>query len=74
MAWHLDPAALLAYVLSRMPEELAGVLGHRYASLEALHRTVTGILETKLKPAKKRQAQWYLSFVERALDKLENAA
>ena len=71
---NLDPAALLAYVLGRMPEELAGLLGHRYGSLDALQKALTGLLETKLKPAQKRQAKWYLSMIDRAMDKLEDVA
>jgi hypothetical protein len=70
---NLDPAALLAYVLGRMPEELAGVLSHRYASLGALHKALTGLL-TKLKGGQKRQAKWYLGYVDRAMDKLEDVA
>jgi hypothetical protein len=79
----LDPAALLTYVLGRMPVELEKLplsehsrtlFGNRYASLDALHKALTGLLETKLKPAQKRQAKWYLGFVERAMDKLEDVA
>jgi hypothetical protein len=71
---NLDPAALLAYVLGRMPEELTKLLSHRHGGLANLHVAVTGILMTKLKPAQKRQAKWYLSMIDRAMDKLEDVA
>lgn len=70
----LNSEALRAYVLDRIPEELTGLLNHRYTSLNTLHKALTGLLETKLNAGEKRQAQWYLTMVERAINKLENAA
>jgi hypothetical protein len=70
----LDPEALRAYVLGRMPEELVVALGKRHGSLEDLQSAITGMLATKLKTAEKRQAEWYLGFVDKAMDKLEDVA
>lgn len=70
----LDPEALLLYVLTRMPGNL-GVLGGRYETLEALQAAVNDVLARQpLKPKEKQQIKWYLSLIEKALDKLENAA
>ena len=71
---HLEPDALMDYVLGRMPAELAGLGIGNHGSLEALQEAVTGILARKLKPAEKRQAEWYLGFIDRAMDKLEDVA
>ena len=71
---HLNPEELLDYVLGKMPGELAGLIQANYGSLEALQEALTGLVATKLKPAEKRQAAWYLGFVDKAMDKLEDVA
>lgn len=69
----LEPEALLAHVMGRKPQALAALSGD-YASLDALHDAVTSALASDLKPAQKKQALWYLGYVDRAMDKLESAA
>ena len=82
----LDAEALLAYVLSRMPEELVGALkrmsealgtAKRFDSLEALQDALIIILHAEhadLAVLEKRQAEWFASFVDKAMGKLEDVA
>lgn len=74
----LDAAALFEHVLGRIPaelEDLEVLLGRgRPRSLEGLKSVLAGAREILLSPAQKRQAKWYAGYIERALNKLEDAA
>lgn len=69
---NLDAAALLAHVLGRVPKELAGMVGDYFEDLEALEAAVGDIVAGKLKPAERKQAQWFAGYVDKAMGKLEN--
>ena len=71
----MDADVLLDYVLERMPKEVASLLPGPYATLEALQDAVIDI-QGALPPksAETRQSQWYRGFVDKAMERLENAA
>jgi hypothetical protein len=76
----LDAEALLAHVLGRMPKEFGPLGFENHVSidegaaglLEALHDAVGALLTKKMKPREKRQVEWYLGYVDKAMGKLED--
>ena len=68
---YMAPAELLAYVVGRIPKELAPLLDGEYASLEALDAALAALPVDKLGRNQKRQAKWFAGFVGRAIRRRE---